>query len=151
MQNKPQTKDSSRYKPSFPVRLISFFRPKSLLKGEEETGKGTEGEMMGEISNVGMKQTATVSKTDILNTRVRIPTDNSVSANFDSHHLTIGAGVAIFHLATSRVVVCWHSVDEYWFLPKGRRDVNEDTSRGAEREGYEEVTLCFLNHIHRVC
>ena len=151
MQNKSQTKDPSRYKPSFPVGLISFFKPKSRLKGEEEIGKERRGGTMGEISNVGMKQTATVSKTDVLNKRAQIPTDNSVGANFDSQHLTIGAGVAIFHLATSRVVVCWHSVNNYWFLPKGRRDVNEDTSRGAEREGYEEVMLCFLNHIHRVC
>lgn len=60
-------------------------------------------------------------------------------ANFDSPHLTIGAGVAIFHVATSRVVLCYHPVLKYWFLPKGRRDVNEETARGAEREGFEEV------------
>lgn len=62
-----------------------------------------------------------------------------VIANFDSTHLVIGAGVAIFHLATSRVVVCYHSRHGYWFLPKGRRDAGEDTDTGAEREGYEEV------------
>lgn len=61
------------------------------------------------------------------------------NANFDSAHLTIGAGVAIFHIATSRVVLCYHPVMKYWFLPKGRRDVNEETARGAEREGFEEV------------
>ena len=60
-------------------------------------------------------------------------------ARFDSSHLTIGAGVAIFHLATSRVVLCWHTRERYWFLPKGRRDVHEETGCGAEREGYEEV------------
>ncbi|KAL8729713.1 MAG: hypothetical protein Q9166_004541 [cf. Caloplaca sp. 2 TL-2023] len=64
-----------------------------------------------------------------------------VVANFDSAHLTIGAGVAIFHLATSRVVVCYHSKDRYWFLPKGRRDAGEDSSTGAEREGFEEYML----------
>lgn len=62
-----------------------------------------------------------------------------VVANFDSSHLTIGAGVAIFHLATSHVVLCWHSTENYWFLPKGRRDANEDIVRAAEREGFEEV------------
>lgn len=62
-----------------------------------------------------------------------------LNANFDSAHLTIGAGVAIFHVATSRVVLCYHPVMKYWFLPKGRRDVNEETARGAEREGFEEV------------
>lgn len=59
-------------------------------------------------------------------------------ADFDAAHLLIGGGVAIFHLATSRVVLCWHTRDEYWFLPKGRRDVNEESGAGAEREGFEE-------------
>lgn len=61
-----------------------------------------------------------------------------VSANFPSEHLTVAAGVAIFHLATSRVVVCYHTRDKYWFLPKGRKNANEDILRAAEREGYEE-------------
>ncbi|KAL8909552.1 MAG: hypothetical protein Q9171_004997 [Xanthocarpia ochracea] len=70
------------------------------------------------------------------------PTSNlPVIANFDSTHLTIGAGVAIFHLATSRVVVCYHSEHKYWFLPKGRRDAGEDSGTGAEREGFEEVCI----------
>lgn len=61
-----------------------------------------------------------------------------VYANFPSDKLTIGAGVAIFHIATARVVVCYHSRDKYYFLPKGRRNANEDTCRAAEREGFEE-------------
>ena len=65
--------------------------------------------------------------------------DHPVYANFDCSHLTVGAGVAIFHLATSRVVLCFHSARKYWFLPKGRRDANEETCAGAEREGFEEV------------
>ena len=67
--------------------------------------------------------------------------------HWDSAHTTIGAGVAIFHLASSRVVLCYHTHHHYWFLPKGRRDANEDTGAGAEREGFEEVLtspqLCF--------
>ena len=66
-----------------------------------------------------------------------------VTGNWDGAHTTIGAGVAIFHLATTRVVVCYHSVDKYWFLPKGRRDADEDTGAGAEREGFEEVCELF--------
>ncbi|KAA6407902.1 MAG: hypothetical protein FRX48_08253 [Lasallia pustulata] len=67
------------------------------------------------------------------------PSSNQpVTVNYDCSHLTIGAGVAIFHIATSRVVLCRHSVDNYWFLPKGRRDAGEDTGAGAEREGFEE-------------
>ena len=65
--------------------------------------------------------------------------DPSITGSWDSTHLTIGAGVAIFHLASSRVVVCYHPVEKYWFLPKGRRDAGEDSGPGAEREGFEEV------------
>ena len=66
--------------------------------------------------------------------------DPPIIGSWDSVHTTIGAGVAIFHLASSRVVLCYHSVDKYWFLPKGRRDAGEETGAGAEREGFEEVT-----------
>lgn len=66
--------------------------------------------------------------------------DTPVVASFDSEHLTVGAGVAIFHVASSRVVVCYHSTHGYWFLPKGRRDTNEETGAAAEREGFEEVS-----------
>lgn len=62
----------------------------------------------------------------------------SVCAAFPSECLTIGAGVAIFHLASSRVVVCYHTRDEYWFLPKGRKNANEDVRDAACREGFEE-------------
>ena len=72
--------------------------------------------------------------------------DTPVIASFDSEHLTVGAGVAIFHLASSRVVVCYHSTDKYWFLPKGRRDANEETGTAAEREGYEEARPCRPPH-----
>ncbi|KAK4508012.1 hypothetical protein PRZ48_001747 [Zasmidium cellare] len=61
-----------------------------------------------------------------------------ISANYPSEHLTLGAGVAIFHLATSRVVLCYHTRDKYWFLPKGRKNAGEDICRAAEREGFEE-------------
>ena len=61
-----------------------------------------------------------------------------VTANFPSEKLTIGAGVAIFHLASERVIVCYHSKEHYWFLPKGRKNAGEDICRAAEREGFEE-------------
>ncbi|KAI9837984.1 MAG: hypothetical protein M1819_006138 [Sarea resinae] len=66
------------------------------------------------------------------------PSDLPVLANFSSSKLVLGAGVAIFHVASARVVLCWHSRDEYWFLPKGRRDAGEESGAGAEREGFEE-------------
>jgi hypothetical protein len=65
-------------------------------------------------------------------------TSPPILAQYPSSHLTIGAGVAIFHLATSRVVLCYHTREHYWFLPKGRRNANEITTQGAEREGFEE-------------
>ncbi|KAI9852652.1 MAG: hypothetical protein M1838_006109 [Thelocarpon superellum] len=64
--------------------------------------------------------------------------------NFASGDFTIGAGVAIFHVASARVVLCWHSRDDYWFLPKGRRDVFEDSTVAAEREGFEEARPAFV-------
>ncbi|MCJ1439995.1 MAG: hypothetical protein MMC23_000477 [Stictis urceolatum] len=60
------------------------------------------------------------------------------TGSLPSTQITMGGGVAIFHLATARVVLCYHTRDKYWFLPKGRRDVDEDSRSGAEREGFEE-------------
>lgn len=66
----------------------------------------------------------------------------AVVAQFSSEDLVLGGGVAIFHIASQRVVIC-SAVDDYgrkyYFLPKGRRDPGEESGRGAEREGYEEV------------
>ncbi|KAL6713408.1 hypothetical protein ACLMJK_008873 [Lecanora helva] len=70
-----------------------------------------------------------------------------VIGNWDSSHTTIGAGVAIFHLASSRVVVCYHPEEKYWFLPKGRRDIGEDSGAGAEREGFEESKNAASTHV----
>lgn len=64
--------------------------------------------------------------------------DPPVTGNWDGANMSIGAGVAIFHLASCRVVLCYHSTRKYYFLPKGRRDASEDTGSGAEREGFEE-------------
>jgi hypothetical protein len=63
-------------------------------------------------------------------------------AQYPGDGFVVGGGVAIFHLATGRVVVC--SAEDrrgaqYFFLPKGRRDAGEESGPGAEREGYEEV------------
>ena len=67
-------------------------------------------------------------------------------AQYPGDKFVVGGGVAIFHLATSRVVIC-SAVDrrgaKYYFLPKGRRDAGEESGPGAEREGYEEVGAFF--------
>ena len=68
-----------------------------------------------------------------------------VIAQYSGKDFLLGGGVAIFHIATGRVVVCSNmgrrSGMEYYFLPKGRRDAGEESGTGAEREGYEEVRL----------
>lgn len=68
-----------------------------------------------------------------------MPRSAPVSAIFPSENFVIGGGVAIFHVASNRVVLCYQPAEDLWFLPKGRRDVNEETVVGAEREGFEEV------------
>jgi len=70
------------------------------------------------------------------------------TAHFADCEFVVGGGVAIFHLATGRVVLCHaqHRGAVYYFLPKGRRDAGEESGPGAEREGYEEVitfVLCY--------
>lgn len=64
-----------------------------------------------------------------------------VNAVFGSEAFVIAAGVAIFHLASQRVVICDepdHNGKRYYFLPKGRRDMGEESGRNAIREGFEE-------------
>ncbi|KAF2824799.1 hypothetical protein CC86DRAFT_326033 [Ophiobolus disseminans] len=64
-----------------------------------------------------------------------------VFSQYSGDKFIIGGGVAIFHVASGRVVIC-SAVDrrhgQYYFLPKGRRDAGEESGTGAEREGYEE-------------
>lgn len=65
----------------------------------------------------------------------------AVTAQYSSEDFVVGGGVAIFHIASQRVVICSQPYrgKKYYFLPKGRRDAGEDSRTGAEREGYEEV------------
>ena len=64
-----------------------------------------------------------------------------VYAEYPAVNFVSASGVAIFHIKTGRVVLCYHTRDKYWFLPKGRRDAGESSTRAAEREGFEEVKL----------
>ncbi|KAI9672735.1 MAG: hypothetical protein M1831_000170 [Alyxoria varia] len=62
-----------------------------------------------------------------------------VTANFPAATVVTGCGVAIFHVATNRVVLCSHpDYPGMFFLPKGRKDVGETTENAAQREGFEE-------------
>lgn len=67
-------------------------------------------------------------------------------AQYPGERFVQGGGVAIFHLKSERVVIC--SAEDrrgrtFFFLPKGRRDAGEDASKGAEREGFEEVSWLY--------
>ena len=97
------------------------------------------------ISTAAQQKPATLAPEASTNTQRREPrlhnqptSSPPTIANYPSTHLTLGAGVAIFHLATARVILCYHSTEHYYFLPKGRKDVNEPLTCAAEREGFEE-------------
>ena len=62
-----------------------------------------------------------------------------VFARFPARYLVSAGGVAIFHVASEQIVICYDPQAGYWFLPKGRRDAGEESMRAAEREGFEEV------------
>ena len=66
-----------------------------------------------------------------------LPTTPLVYGHYTSRQFVQSAGVAIFHVATGRVVVCYHPVEKHWFLPKGRKDVGEEIEVAACREGFE--------------
>ena len=72
----------------------------------------------------------------------RTPLSHPVYSEFPAASFVTASGVAIFHLKTAHVVLCYHTRDKYWFLPKGRRDAGEDSRRAAQREGFEEVRVC---------
>ena len=72
--------------------------------------------------------------------RVRIPTsDAPASGNSNSENTVFATGVAIFHLASRRVVLCYHTTHKFYDLPKGLRDASEETLSAAEREGFKQV------------
>lgn len=56
----------------------------------------------------------------------------------------IGAGMVILQPSTSRVVIVHETRLNYWFLPKGRKDVGESMEQAALREAYEEVRLDLI-------
>jgi 8-oxo-dGTP pyrophosphatase MutT (NUDIX family) len=62
----------------------------------------------------------------------------SLNQTKHSDNSLTGAGVTIFHLATSRIVICKDTRNGVFFLPKGRKDASEETTITAIREGYEE-------------
>jgi len=56
----------------------------------------------------------------------------------------LGAGMVVFQPSTQRIVVVYETEKEYWFLPRGRKDVGESLEQAALREAYEEVGSYYL-------
>ncbi|KAF9484164.1 hypothetical protein BDN70DRAFT_798276 [Pholiota conissans] len=52
--------------------------------------------------------------------------------------MMLGAGMIIIQENTHKIVVVYETKKEYWFFPRGRKDVGESLETAALREGYEE-------------
>ncbi|GLB44509.1 putative NUDIX domain containing protein [Lyophyllum shimeji] len=55
-----------------------------------------------------------------------------------SENFMLGAGMVIIQPSSHKVVVVHDSRYNYWFLPKGRKDIGESLEAAALREAYEE-------------
>jgi uncharacterized cupin superfamily protein len=62
---------------------------------------------------------------------------------FVSENFMLGAGAVIIQPSSGKVVIVQDG--DYWFLPKGRKDLGESVEQAALREAYEEVRvpICF--------
>lgn len=58
---------------------------------------------------------------------------------FHASEFMLGAGMVILQPSTARIVIVHETKLNYWFLPKGRKDVGESIEQAALREAYEEV------------
>jgi 8-oxo-dGTP pyrophosphatase MutT (NUDIX family) len=66
----------------------------------------------------------------------------------------LGAGMVIIQPSTHKIVVIYETEKQYWFLPRGRKDVGESLEQAALREAYEESGyraefLPLLNPTHQ--
>ncbi|KZT68056.1 hypothetical protein DAEQUDRAFT_728315 [Daedalea quercina L-15889] len=50
----------------------------------------------------------------------------------------IGAGMVVLQPATGKVLLLYEPRHDYWFFPKGRKDIGESLEQAALREAYEE-------------
>lgn len=56
----------------------------------------------------------------------------------------LAASIVIIQPSSGRLVLVHDTAKNYWFLPRGRKDVGESLEQTALREGYEEVCICEL-------
>ncbi|KAF2752750.1 hypothetical protein EJ05DRAFT_265780 [Pseudovirgaria hyperparasitica] len=106
---------------------LGMHLPRLSFKPARSSRNRTEGQGLATGSNTGDSQ---LSDCPAPSTAVR--------ARFPSENTTISAGAAIFHIASKRVVLCYHTRDKYYFLPKGRKNSGESLERTAVREAWEE-------------
>ncbi|KAL1708842.1 hypothetical protein EV121DRAFT_165889, partial [Schizophyllum commune] len=52
--------------------------------------------------------------------------------------MMLGAGMVIIQPETRKIVCVYERAKNYWFLPKGRKDVGQSLEETALREAYEE-------------
>ncbi|KAI5829737.1 hypothetical protein K523DRAFT_416472 [Schizophyllum commune Tattone D] len=70
-----------------------------------------------------------------------------------SSDMMLGAGMVIIQPETRKIVCVYERAKNYWFLPKGRKDVGQSLEETALREAYEEtgyqatfLPLCHPHH-----
>jgi 8-oxo-dGTP pyrophosphatase MutT (NUDIX family) len=63
---------------------------------------------------------------------------------FYSSSFMLGGGMVIIQPSSRRIVVVHEEKREFWFLPKGRKDIGESLEEAALREAYEEVFFFVL-------
>lgn len=81
-------------------------------------------------------------------TRVRNPeSDPPVFGNWNSDNTVFATGVAISHIASRRVVLCYHTTRRYYFLPKGYRDASAEMLSAAESEGFKAVCTLLIGNL----
>ena len=54
----------------------------------------------------------------------------------------LAASLVIIQPSSGRLVLVHDTARNYWFLPRGRKDVGESLEQAALREGFEEVRPC---------
>ncbi|KXN92528.1 hypothetical protein AN958_05383 [Leucoagaricus sp. SymC.cos] len=63
-----------------------------------------------------------------------VPNSGWCSSNF-----MLGAGMVLIQRSTQKIVVIHESSRDYWFFPRGRKDLGESLEAAALREAYEEA------------
>ncbi|CAA7262029.1 unnamed protein product [Cyclocybe aegerita] len=73
---------------------------------------------------------------------------------WSSRDFMLGAGMVLIQRRTHKIVVVHETRKDYWFFPRGRKDVGESLEQAALREAYEESGyraqfLPLINRTHQ--